>query len=218
MRRIMFLSLMIFLATGGFCQIDISLGIQVGGGVNSSSIKNEIDADNYSAFSNTDTLFSAGAFVDAVYVRFSISYTMSLERTSRYRIVSGGEESESGTIESDIGYSWTMLDITLLGKYPFPLGSITLWPAAGILYSFTIEQDFDGDGIGEDLSDMALNDFYLSAGCGADIPLMSDILITFSAFFNLNLTPATLADYDVPDEQTWFGYQFIAFMSVGFKI
>jgi len=216
MKRIIFLWLMVFLATGVFSQIDISVGGQVGMGAASSSFKYEVDSDNYMTGTTTDTMLAFGAFVDATYARLSLSYGMALGGSTKSTLVVAGDETESTDDRPD-DYAVSVLNIDLLGKYPIKLGSVVIWPAAGILYSMVLSMDADGDGEDDDLADTALNDLYLSLGCGVDFTISGNLFVTGCALFSLNLTPNPTQD-DLPDEVSVSGYIIGAYIGVGYKL
>ncbi|MBN2533946.1 MAG: hypothetical protein JXB88_13735 [Spirochaetales bacterium] len=216
MKRFMFLCLMILLAAGVFGQIDISVGGQVGLGFASTTTKYEVDSDNYSETSGMDTMLALGAFVDATYARLAISYAMSLGRSGKDKQVLGGDE-ESDTIETPDNYYLNVLNIELLGKYPIKLGSLVIWPAAGILYSMVLSVNADGDDEADDLSDMEVNDLYLAVGCGVDYSITANLYVTGCALFNYNLTPNPTKD-DLPDEVSIFSYILSFYLGVGYKL
>lgn len=217
MKRIFMLLLLVSLAIGAFAQIDISAGVEAGGGVNSLAVKFEVDSDNYMEMSQLNTILGFGAFVDATYVRLSLDYGMALSRPAMMKVVVDGDaDSESVDLPDD--YSLSLLNIGLLGKYPISLGTITLWPALGILYSMVLSMDADGDGEADDLDDLDLNDFYISFGGGADISITSSLYVTISALFSWNLTPIDLKDTDlIPDEVSYTGYRIVGKVGVGYK-
>jgi hypothetical protein len=216
MKRIIFIGFLVVITTGAFCQIDIAAGGQLGGGILSFSSKYEVDSDNYSVLTQTDTLLAFGAFIDATYARLSLNYAMSLGAKQKLKLVIGGSE-DSDTADSPDDYSWSLFNIELLGKYPIDLGSIVVWPAAGFLYSMTISMDGDGDGEADDLSEMEINDFYLSVGAGVDVEITPDLFVTGSALFNYNLTPNP-TDEDLPDEVSLTSYMIRVFVGVGYKL
>jgi hypothetical protein len=119
----------------------------------------------------------AGAFLDLTYVRLDIDYEMFL---------SGQVYTPFGTadiIDTSIGY----LDFTLLGKYPFKLGMIKLWPAVGARFALPLIYTMSGTNVLEDpTADLA--DFYIMAGGGVDIDL-GGVFITVQALYGFNLTP-----------------------------
>lgn len=216
MKKIIFIGFLVLIVTGAFGQIDISVGGQAGAGINTLSQKLEFDPDNYITLVQNDTLLDFGVFVDAVYARLAISYAMSLGGTQTSKLFENGEEVDSISADSPDGYSWTFLNIELLGKYPIPLGSVNIWPTAGILYSMTISQDFNGDGVADDLSDLAINDLYVSAGCGLDVSVTNNIFVTGSALFSWNLTPNPSTE-EMPPEITITWYRIMAYLGMGYK-
>ena len=115
MKRIFMLLFLVSLTIGAFAQIDISAGLEAGGGLNSLAYKLEVDSDNYLEASQSDTLIDFGAFVDATYVRLSLDYCMSLGGSSKEKLVVGGSELYDESEKSPDGYSLSVFNIGLLG-------------------------------------------------------------------------------------------------------
>jgi hypothetical protein len=220
MKKLIFIVILVLLAAGAFSQINMSAGAQLGFGMLNMGYKGEVDEDNYAQLSQTDTIMGFGAFFDATYVRLALEYAMSIGFSGKTKIVIGGSESEDKYNRSDLDdYSWSMLNILLLGKYPIALGNFTIWPAAGILYSMTLSADFDNDGEADDLSDYDINDLYLSVGAGADIDITSQIYVTITALFHWNLTPNPVKDWEETSgfDETYTGYIINAYVGAGYK-
>jgi hypothetical protein len=216
MKKNIFIGCFILLATGAFSQIDLSVGGQMELSIGSMTEKYELDSDNYEIFNQIDTIPGFGVFVDAVYVRLSLAYAMTLGATQKRKLVYEGVEFYDESIDSTENYSWTFLNIGLLGKFPIALGSIVIWPAAGILYSITLSRDANADGEADKLDEYALNDLYLSAGCGLDVKIMSTIYMTGSVLCSYNFTPNRLKNYELPDEESIIWYIISIYLGVGY--
>jgi hypothetical protein len=196
----------------------MSAGVQAGFGLSNFSYRLEFDEDNYYVASSSDTLIGFGAFFDATYVRLYLEYAMSLGTSRKQKTFSDGEEDVEDADAPD-NYAWSMLNILLLGKYPIALGSVTVWPAAGILYSMTLSINTDGDEDPDDLADHDINDIFLSAGGGVDIDITSQIYVTLCALFHWNLTPNPIADYEKDEDytETFTNYIISAYVGGGYK-
>ncbi|MBN2440916.1 MAG: hypothetical protein JXJ04_06210 [Spirochaetales bacterium] len=211
MRNIFFILLSTSLSIGVFAQIDISAGIQAEGGLSCWTYRYVSDQEDYPEMTLTDTLSGFGAFVDATYVRISLTYTMSLDVPFTDKAIINQD-----TQFSPYNYSWTFLNLGLLGKYPISLGSIVIWPAAGLLYHMTLSKDWDGDGETDDLIDTKFDDLYVSLGCGADISVTKNLYVTLSILYHLNLSPL-LPDFELFLEETFIRYVISGYIGVGWK-
>lgn len=175
---------------------DLILGGNVGyGGV----IVTEGDND----LTRTQPMVSLGGFLDATYLRLSVDYTATMGDTD-YEV---GEFSTSGD-----SYKTTNLNFSLLGKLPIDLGSIKIWGGAGVMYSWNLTEEVDGNDVG---SHSDINDFYLLGAVGADIAITEAVFICPAVTLGYNLTPNP-TDPEISGD--WNGYMWTLSVGVGFKI
>ncbi|MBN2533942.1 MAG: hypothetical protein JXB88_13715 [Spirochaetales bacterium] len=216
MKSIIFLWLMVFLVTGVFCQGDVSFGVQAGGGILVYELKYGLDEYKWKT-TNTDTILEFGAFVTSTYARLTVSYAMSLGGFEELRTVDDGDETVTTTGYPE-DYTMSILNVELLGKYPIKLGSVVIWPAAGILYSMVLRLNLGNGGEDEDLTNYTLNDLYLSFGCGADFTMTGNFFVTANALFSFNLTPNRLLDEDLEIIFTPSGYTIRGYIGLGYRL
>jgi len=135
-KRISLLVLLAFIA-GGVFALDLSAG---GGLLFDYSANNGIKAsvggqDFYQGIRTAS--FGGFVFFDATYAEANVSFA--------YGSATFVEEGYGSSTTSDAG-SLLQLGFTLLGKYPFKLGAVTLFPLAGINYNVVVSaKDDDGN-------------------------------------------------------------------------
>jgi hypothetical protein len=152
-----------------------------------------------------------GAYFDATFVRLEIDYMFNAGKPA---LTSLGENVEDRYVPDN--YWITRLDVLLLGKYPFDLGSVTVWPAAGAQYGIVLIINEDGD-VTNDLAanpDLELNDFFLLAGVGVDYTVERWTLSP-SLIFALDLTPSDLVGQ--PPEYRYFRLDVRLTLCVGYR-
>jgi hypothetical protein len=152
----------------------------------------------------------AGAFIDATYVRLEASYAFTPMKPLSVKT----DDIESAPSRPADFWKMQLVQISLSGKFPIPVGTMTVWPSLGILWSTCLYLDHDGDGDNDVATYDSLNDFYLIGGIGVDVPIAAGIFITAGAFFDYNLTP--LVDKDYTATYTWFDVKIKA--GVGFRL
>jgi hypothetical protein len=85
------------------------------------------------------------------------------------------------------------LEFSLLGKYPFEVGPVTVFPLLGIAYNRILSASFDGssaDNPGE------LSYLGFQFGGGVDYPLSGALYLRGELLWNLNLIPFDDSDSD----------------------
>jgi hypothetical protein len=147
----------------------------------------------------------AGAWVDATYARLSIDFEQSLVG---YAYTGSSPTMPVNLPDSDLSY----VNFTLIGKYPFTLGPLSVWPAAGIRYTVCVTY-LEGGANRMTFSTHDLNDFYLMGGGGVDISLGGPYL-TLQGLFGYNLTPSL----DTGGTTTDTGYDIEVSAGLGFHL
>ncbi len=148
-------------------------------------------------------MFSLGGFLDATYLRLSADYSATLGN-SDYEV---GDYSTSGD-----SYKTTNMNFSVLGKLPIDVGAIKIWGGVGIMYSWNLTEEVDGNDVG---SHSDIDDFYLLGAFGADIAITDAVFICPAATVGYNLTPNP-TDPEVSGD--WDGYMLTLSIGVGFKI
>ena len=146
-------------------------------------------------------VLEGGVFVDATYVRFEVNYAFTPMKPLSVKT----DDVESAPSRPADFWEMQMVQVGVSGKFPVAVGTITVWPSLGVLYSTCLYLDHDGDGDNDVAVIDSLNDFYLVGGVGVDIPVAAGIFITAGAFFDYNLTP--LPDEDYTATYTWFDFK-----------
>lgn len=123
-----------------------------------------------------------GAYADFTYVRLMVDYSF---------LMGGVNIEDSGThdlTDSSIDF----LNIYLLGKYPFTVGNIVIWPSLGILYSYCVNFRTPDSG-GPPLDEYGFRDVHLVGGVGLDFKFDN---MVFSPYFQFayNLMPDMFED------------------------
>jgi len=172
----------------------------------------------------TFSRMGVGAYIDAQYLRLGISYNFGLACALSQGASTETWEGETFQVQSadsnNTFGSFSSLDITLLGKFPFRINkSINIWPAAGIQYSIlTSFTASDGSNLALTSQYNDMNDFYGLVGAGADYNLNNHIVITPSALFGFNWTPQTHSEPDPENTSVAYsGYKLIVCLSAGYR-
>jgi hypothetical protein len=152
----------------------------------------------------------AGIFFDATYLRLDVNYAFTPMKPLSVKT----DDIESAPSRPDDFWKMQLVQVGLLGKFPIPIATMTVWPSLGILYSTCRYLDHDGDGDNDVATYDSLNDFYLIGGVGVDFPIAAGIFITAGAFFDFNLTPSPDKDYTAT--YTW--YDFKIKVGAGFRL
>ena len=152
----------------------------------------------------------AGIFVDATYVRLDASYAFTPGKPLSVKT----DDIESAPSRPDDFWKMQLVQASVMGKFPIPVGTITVWPALGLLYSTCLYLDHDGDGDSEVATYDSMGDFYLIGGVGVDVPIAAGFFLTAGAFVDWNLTPSPDKDYTA--SYTWWDVK--VKVGAGFKL
>ena len=104
------------------------------------------------------------------------------------------------------------LNFSLLAKYPFALGNMSLFPLLGVRFSIPLTQSYDGDSIdGFETKDNV--HFGLQGGVGMDFPLGSALYLRASALCNFDF----FAPGEDPGDDTLYSIGPMIKVGIGYK-
>jgi len=164
-------------------------------------------------------------FFDATYVQVDLGYSMFVGGTVKESLDGAGafDYSESSDLEGSVSY----LTVGVLGKYPIPVGSFTLFPLLGVEYKLNLTyKDEDGNDMKEDMTSSeksSLNEFWFKAGLGADFNITPKVYVRPSVLFGAKVKSGE--EKDLMDQVEDMGldvkynvYRFDIGAAVGFKL
>jgi len=160
------LALLALVSVGAFAQIQMSAGgglimdINGGNGVEAPGLNMSFDHMTYGFY----------GFFDATYVEVNAAFLFGT-RTAKVSVFGLG--SGSGTAD------FVGLNLSLLGKYPFNLGSVTVFPLVGLAYNMVLSID------GHSINVLDFNQLALLAGVGLDYSFSEKLFLRASALFQL---------------------------------
>ena len=171
MKKLLAVVLFTCLATTVFA-IDLSAGI--GATVGSFSQTKNTEDDSPIAYARNEVWatvpFGFSAYFDATYGVAAIGFKANGNTHYKSTLVVGAS---TFITESDDDNRAGFLSFSLLGRYPFTLGPVSLFPLAGIEYDVNLYwKDVDGYDLKASLTDQQkadLNQFWFKFGVGADI-------------------------------------------------
>jgi len=130
----------------------------------------------------------AKAFVDFTYIEASIGFRAAVTQ------VTGTISAEGSSLSASTPFSESLIDIRLLGKYPFRFGTFTLFPLLGLAKDFCLSGSVNGvDFSSDDLSDFS--PWYLMAGIRGDLNVSKQIYIRADLTAAYNLTSERSQSY-----------------------
>lgn len=174
--------------------IDLSVGAGLDYSMNIGSMKIKGSLLDI-ATKTTENYIGANLFFDAQYLRlvFGADFGVGGKNTQVDGSLGplatklGGLTGESGSISD---YRETDLNLSVLGKYPFKLGFVNLYPLLGFDFSFNVAAKYGDIDLRENASDKAkqdLNHYYFVFGLGADVNIGKKFFITPTATFGVDL-------------------------------
>jgi hypothetical protein len=125
----------------------------------------------------TTVPFAATVYFDATYAMAAFGFRANGDPHQTIRSVDG---STVDTTESDLDERSGFLSFSLLGRYPFEIGSVTLFPLLGIEYDLNVPKAADGTDLKAALPEEErpwLNQFWFKAGAGADFVVYKGLYI-----------------------------------------
>jgi hypothetical protein len=217
MKKLLALLVVLLLATGAFAQdINISAGA-------------EIDYNYLLIGLGTDPVddtivfnaLSIGAYVDITYVSIGVSYIFSIgDPTGAVYVDGTKDDAASDALTSTIEKtSISYLAITALGKYPFDVGGVTIFPMLGLEYILNLSLEQDGNDLKDTMTDEekdSLNDLFILGGVGADFNITESIYARVLALFAFNLTPDSPESIAGGVENEW-GWIIKAGVAIGYR-
>lgn len=209
MKKILVLACVLCLfSMSAFAQdISISAGAEVMFAMHTLGYHIDVDEDNLEYIDYNDQVAAIGVWLDFTYVRLSADFTMFVDGQVHHKLIFGGATLDDDDYDYVDGVGYNSILITLVGKYPFDVGGMIIYPEIGVAYDLMIHYDADGDGE-SDLGDPGLDDlsdFYIVGGVGMSVPL-DPVIINLEVQFGYNLTGNSDADYDPVDEETYPGW------------
>lgn len=184
--------------------------ISAGGylGYEYSVYKSKISIPDYpkSAYTYSINNLNFGAFFDIKYARIEIGYKTTVgKETEKLKV---GDTTDS----IHYGVSRSFISANLLGKYPFDLGPVKLWPAIGLGYDINLTNKKTGINVKDQYE---INDLFILAGTGMDIKITEKVFFTPSVIFGYNLTPK-FEKLDIPGAG-YYGWKICANLGVGYS-
>lgn len=166
---------------------------------------------------DTANFVNLGGFFDYTYVEGSLSVAVQTPQ-QHFHLQSNSGIDPAG-FDRDVDTQMIDLDLRVLGKFPFDLGSVILFPLAGIEYSLNLSsKSLDQTGY----SQSELNDFFVDLGGGLDYRLNDKFYFRAEAIYSLNLTPTmqSFKDSAANNGQTYsdFGYRLNFVAAVGYNL
>jgi hypothetical protein len=166
MKRLLLVLALVCLTTAAFA---FDIGAGVSGSYYMSSLKGQSSGIPTEVLI-TGIPFNFMAFVDAGYLQFNAGYRM-VDGYHMKGIVNG-----SVVAEADQDAKLSYVSLAGYGKFPIELGPIVLFPMVGIEYNLAVAGTVAGTKLSSsDLKD--LNEFWIKAGVGADIPVSPQFYI-----------------------------------------
>lgn len=205
MKRISIVAVLACVASLTFAQnIAMSAGGKVEFAPMWTSTTTEVGGTDYEGSTTTNTI-AFGGFFDATYVQAGLDYAMTIGKT----------EFKMDDDKSNIDMEYSMLNLSLLGKYPIMVNEmITAFPMAGFQYTYVLSGKVEGEKVdSSDLKDG--NDFYVLVGGGADVNVNEKLYVRPTALFGINLTAK---DGDAEDVDSIFASTLKIGVSVGYKL
>ena len=206
--------MVVMTGTSGFGQ---GLGFSAGAGLVVAPEWGKIEfsggGTSFAIADNFQSPLGVQAFFDATYVQLRVGYLFGGERA--FEPFTFEDSGTPVTINLSGKYDYTVLDFSVLGKYPFQIGSIRISPVAGIGYTlFTklilpneatvyagksffdllddtldiVDEEDKAAARGQLVSQyQASNRFWISTGLDAEIPLVGNIFLQPSVLAQFGL-------------------------------
>jgi hypothetical protein len=145
-----------------------------------------------------------GSYVDLTYIRCSMFFSFFL----------GGVQTDDYGTHDIEDAAISFLNLNLLGKYPFDLGAVNIWPAAGILYTYCIDFEIPDMGPGP-MDESGFRDIHILIGVGLDFKT-ENMVISPHLLVAYNLMP--YFEENPPSDVESYQLSFMLGVSVGYII
>lgn len=136
------------------------------------------------------------AYFDATYAVVSFGFQVN---GSPHEKITTWDGSTKGTTEGSVDERAGFLSFSLLGRYPFTLGSISIFPLLGIEYDINLYlKAADGTDLKASLTDQErsdLNQFWFKTGVGADFFIYQGLYIRPELLMGFKLLTTTEREY-----------------------
>ncbi len=195
MKRLLFVLVIASLAAGAF-----ALDFGVGGGLSAASVCQKFSAEQYLVWDSYTDQFTTvpwgfAAFLDATYGQMSLGLRTHGNTHEKWTGVNGGF-----TLSDDVddNYCTGYLSIGLLGKYPFHLGKLSVFPLLGIEYDLNLwakdetGADRKASMTAQQIAD--LDQFWFKAGAGMDFSLAKNLSLRSELTLGIKLLNQTERD------------------------
>jgi hypothetical protein len=179
MKKLLPVILLLCLATAAFgLEFSAGAGATVGGFWQTEYYEDYVVIYDERKIMDATVAVSFSAWFDAMYGMASIGFRAN--GLTHRTITNVGPFAPAGS-ESDTDERWGYLSFSLLGRYPFALGPVRLFPLLGIEYDLNLyHKDSDGTDLKASLTDEEkgyLNQFWFKFGVGADITLSKRLYV-----------------------------------------
>jgi hypothetical protein len=201
MKKLMAASLLLCLAAEVF-----AIELSAGGGMTVGSLSQTAYYEQYIfdtwKIADTTVPFGFQAYFDATYGMAAIGFTMNGNTHTVSTITFGAS---TVTTPSDDDNRSGFLSFSLLGRYPFTLGPVSIFPLAGIEFDMNLYwKDVDGNDLKASLTDQEkadLNRFWFTFGVGSDIGLYKGLYVRPLVLLGFKLLNAA-EQQDIQDATT----------------
>lgn len=178
MKRLLFVLVLVPLAAGAF-----ALDLGAGGGLSVGSVCQQFSAQEYFIFDSykdrlTTVPVGFSAFFDATWAQAAVGLRT---HGNTHEVETSVIGASTITSEADDSYCTGFLSLSLLGKFPFRLGSFSVFPLLGIEYDLNLwAKDQNGNDRKATMTDQQkadLNQFWFKGGAGVDVPVAKNLLL-----------------------------------------
>jgi len=208
-KGLLVLALAAFVAGGAFAQLQVPpLQFSAGGGFVFDGGRVGGTSFNESGFSVSQHInhigFGGFVFLDATFAELTIAF---MGGPAPFTMEMGYD---GVTISETLSGSFTALDFSLVGKFPFALGggNITVFPMLGIGYNVVLSSnDEDGNDMFEgndEFSATDLSTFRITLGGGADFDINQNLFFRATVLGYYRFAPSLFRDL-VADEMRRYG-------------
>jgi len=216
-KGIFFLALLVFVTLGAFAELPpMSAG---GGLLFDMSFRNGYEdpfRDWEGTFTQTvkNTSFGGFGFFDATFVEANISFAYGF--LTYVEKLKGSKNEEDYRETEEIG-TVMQLGLGIMVKYPFDMGTITVFPLFGINYNFILSgKDTDGN----DISDVKdFSQFGVLGGLGLDFNLTNNLFLRGSALLHVRIPSKSSRDQadEIRGGRPILGFGPLVRLAVGYR-